>query len=129
MIHILITQEIKRYAIVASCAFAVDYSVLFLLTSFVGLNYLISSGISFIFGVSVMYLFSISWIFSKRSITKQKLEIIIFFITSIVGLVGNIFLMWVCTDLLSVFYLLSKIIVTFIIFIWNYLSKKILVFS
>ncbi len=129
MTDILITKEIYRYVIAAFCAFAVDYLVLFLLTNYIGLYYLVSSGISFILGVSIMYFFSINWVFSKRAIKMQKVEIVIFFITSIIGLAGNIFFMWVLTSLLSVFYLISKIIVTFIIFFWNFLSKKIFIFS
>lgn len=51
-------RQIIRFAFVGGSAFVIDYGVMIFLTELIGINYLISSGISF--SVSVIYNYILS---------------------------------------------------------------------
>ena len=78
-----------------------DISVLYILTDYFGIYYLISAAIGFIVGTTINYYISIIWVFEKGKIKKQLLEYALFVISSVIGLTINIFVMFVGV---SIFY-------------------------
>lgn len=75
----LINQMI-RYSISGAIAFSVDMALLFILTEFADINYLIAAIIAFTTGMLIVYLLSISWVFPNRSLKSRQKEIWIFFV-------------------------------------------------
>ncbi len=57
-------QQIIRFAFVGGGAFVIDYGVMIFLTEVGGLNYLISSAISFTVSVIFNYIMSVKWVFN-----------------------------------------------------------------
>ena len=58
----LIAQVLK-FGVVGGTAFLIDYGIMIALTEFCGINYLISSGISFVVSVIYNYILSVHWVF------------------------------------------------------------------
>ena len=54
-------RQIIRFAFVGGSAFVIDYGVMIFLTELIGINYLISSGISFSVSVIYNYILSVHW--------------------------------------------------------------------
>ena len=54
-----------------------------------------------------------------------KVSNIIFIIFSVIGLLLNDLIMWVSTDILSIYYLLAKIIATLIVMVFNFITRKL----
>lgn len=121
--------QMLRYLFVAGIAFVVDFSALFVLTDVAGLHYLISTVLAFCLGIVVNYSLSVAWVFSKRKLASKHLEFVAFGVIGVVGLALLAVLMWLLTDLLGLHYLLSKIIATAIVFFWNFLARKFLLFD
>ena len=63
---------------------------------------------------------------AKKNLSKNK-EILIFVITSAIGLGLNVLLMYLGEDVLKIHYLIVKTIATLVVMVWNYVSKKILI--
>lgn len=120
--------QLLRYFVSGGIAFVVDFSLLYILTEFVGLHYRLSTVIGFTVGLLITYLFSILWVFDSRRFKNAKLEITIFAFIGVVGLLLTSFFMWFFTDKLNVHYMLSKVFTTIIVFLWNFIMKKLTLF-
>lgn len=121
--------QLFRYVFVGGTAFVADFGSLYLLTEYAGLHYLVSATIAFVIGLAVNYLFSTLWVFQARKVRNPYMEFLFFALIGVVGLGLNTLIMYVFTDLLAVYYLLSKIISTFLVFMWNFLARKYLLFN
>lgn len=120
----LIAQVLK-FGVVGGTAFLIDYSIMIALTEFFGINYLISSGISFVVSVIYNYILSVHWVFDVDKNGNKKKEFVVFILLSVIGLGLNQLLMWIFVSKVHVFYMLSKIFVTAIVMIYNFVTRKI----
>ncbi len=120
----LIAQVLK-FGVVGGTAFLIDYSIMIALTEFFGINYLISSGSSFVVSVIYNYILSVHWVFDVDKNGNKKKEFVVFILLSVIGLGLNQLLMWVFVSRVHVFYMLAKIFVTVIVMIYNFVTRKI----
>jgi putative flippase GtrA len=121
-------NQVIRYLISGVIAFLIDFGILYFCTEQLKLHYIISSIIGFSVGLFIIYIFSIYWIFNYRK-TKAIYEILIFIFTGLIGILLTTVLMWVLTESFQLYFLFSKLITTVVVFIWNFLSRKLLLFS
>jgi putative flippase GtrA len=112
----------------SNIAFALDFGLLVFLTEVVRLHYLISNGIGFMAGTTLLYVLSVFWVFSRRSIQSRHLEYWLFIVIGVVGVGLNELLIWVFTEKVHVYYLYSKIIAGCTVFFWNFLSRRYILF-
>ena len=119
-------KQMLKFGIVGGLAFLIDYGVFSLLNQIFGIHYLISSVISFSVSVIFNYIMSIKWVFdvNKNQTTK---DFAVFMILSIIGLLLNSFIMYISVDLINIHELISKIIATFIVMIYNFITRKIFI--
>ena len=120
--------QLIRYTFVGGLAFLIDFGALYILTEFDHFHYLLSAGIAFILGLLTNYLLSIRWVFATRIIRDKKLEFIIFAVIGLIGLGLNEFFLWTFTDLLDIHYLVSKILTTMLVYLWNFFARKLILF-
>ena len=121
--------QLFRYTFVGGFAFLVDFGTLFILTEYFIIHYLVSAAIAFIFGLTINYLLSVKWVFNSRVMENRLLEFLLFALIGLVGLGLNELFLWILTDILLIYYLLSKIITTFIVYFWNFFARKLLLFN
>jgi putative flippase GtrA len=121
--------QLFRYTFVGGLAFIVDFGTLYLLTEFLHLHYLISAAAAFILGLLTNYFLSIKWVFSSRTIDSRSVEFMLFAIIGLIGLGLNELFLWIFTDLLSIYYLLSKIITAVFVYLWNFFARKYALFN
>lgn len=120
----LITQ-IFRFLIIGGTAFVIDYALLYILTEYFDIYYLISSTISFIVSLIFNYIASIKWVFETKEEDSQTKKLTIFITLSIIGLGINQLIMWTLSDLLTIYYMISKIVATAVVMCWNFITRKI----
>ena len=120
--------QLVRSMIAGAVAFAADFSTLFILTEFFGIYYLVSAFISFIFGVTTVYILSVMFVFKTRAVKNKTMEFALFAAVGIVGLGLNQVFLWFFTERLHCYYLYSKVLATIIVFLWNFFSRKFFLF-
>ncbi len=119
--------QFSRYFFVGGIAFILDFIFLYIFKEFIRFSYLISASLSFLIGLIVNYVMSISWIFNKEKFTWDSLikhDFIVFIITGLLGMGLNDILMYTLTDIAMINYLFSKIIAVPVVLLWNFLSRK-----
>jgi putative flippase GtrA len=121
--------QLFRYTFVGGFAFLIDFGTLIILTECFHINYLVSAAIGFTFGLVVNYLLSIRWVFNRRAYDNRILEFLLFGLIGIIGLGLNELFIWILTDLLVIYYVLSKIITTIIVYLWNFFARKVFLFN
>ena len=121
--------QLLRYGIVGGIAYSVDFGFLFFLTEFIKIHYLVSAAIAFILGLLTNYVLSILWVFPKRTLADKRIEFLIFSIIGLIGLGLNEVIIWFFTELVHFHYLISKIFSTVVVFLWNFLARKKILFS
>lgn len=118
-------EQIMKFGVVGFLCFFIDYFVLFAVTEFLGIDYLISSAISFSVSVIVNYILSITFVFSTKKDSNKVKEFVLFVILSLVGLGLNQVIMWVSVEKMAVYYMLAKIGATAIVMVYNFITRKI----
>jgi putative flippase GtrA len=121
--------QLIRYSFVGGFAFLVDFGTLAFLTEYFHIHYLVSAGIAFILGLIINYYLSVKWVFNTRAMENRWLEFLLFSLIGLVGLGLNELFLWILTDILFIYYLLSKIITTFIVYFWNFFARKVILFN
>lgn len=124
----MILNQFFKYFIASGIAFIVDFSLLWILTDILKLYYILSATISFIIGLLTIYTISTKWVFSERKLENKTKEFIIFSLIGLVGVFINTLGIWLFTEKMHFHYLISKIVVTFFVFMWNFLVRKLVLF-
>lgn len=125
-----LSVQVFRYLVSGGTAFLVDAGLLALLTELFGReSLLVWVALAFTAGLAVTYLFSIFWVFDKRRLKSRGAEIGVFVAIGVIGLGLTELLMWLLADKAGIHYLVSKIITTALVFVWNFAAKKTILFS
>ena len=117
-----------RYFIVGGTAAVFDTGTLYLLTEYFEIYYLISAVIGFVLGLIINYVLCKLWIFNKTKYSRKK-EFAYFVLIGIIGLGLNVFIIWFCSSVLLIWYMYSKIIAIILVFFWNFIARKYLLFT
>ncbi|MDB5180907.1 MAG: GtrA family protein [Candidatus Saccharibacteria bacterium] len=116
--------QILRGLIVAGIAFIVDFGMLVVFKEIIGLHYLLAAALSFGLGVVVSYYLSIRWVFSNRKFANRRAEFLIFLVICIAGLGLNLAIIAGMVQLFGIDYRFAKIVSTVVVFFWNFIARK-----
>lgn len=120
--------QLFRYGFVGGIAFVADAGCLFLL-ELTGMSYLLAAAFAFGVGLLVNFALSKALVF-KGSATKSSTgtEFVVFLITGVIGLGLTEVLMYVFTERLSFYFMVSKVIAAAIVLIWNFVARKVILY-
>lgn len=122
---IKLLKQLFGFGIVGIICFIIDYGLMIILTEVVGLTYLVSCALSFIISTIVNYILSMRFVFESKENVNKTVEFILFVIMSTIGLGLTELLMFLAVDKLNIYYMISKIVVTGIVMIYNFVTRKI----
>ena len=120
--------QFVRYVFVGAFAFVIDFGLLYILTEYARLHYLLSATLSFIAGLLVNYIISCLWVFNGSKFKNRLVEFLFFAAIGVVGLALNDALIWLFTDCIGTHYMFSKIVAAAMVYLWNFFARKYLVF-
>lgn len=119
-----IRNKFIRFTIVGAVATIIDFIFLYLFKEILNINIIISNTLSFMISVIYNYIASITWVFNKNESIDVKIQIFLFLLFSILGLIINNIILYILTDKLNIYYLLSKVIATIFVMIFNFVTRK-----
>ena len=137
-------EQIIKFGVVGVIAFIIDFVITMVTYSFLKGNLsidassVIASFLGFTISVIVNYLLSMKYVFVRRDNLSRKREFIIFVVLSVIGLLINELVIWLSTSIIyvnsswlsnnigdSLFVAGAKILATFIVMVYNFITRKI----
>ena len=118
-----------RNALVGSFAFVLELGLMYLLTECAHVYYLWSSVFSSLCAGGVNYLLSTIWVFNQSKVKNKPLEFILFTAIGALGLLLNVFFLWLLTDCMGIYYMFSKIVAMILVFTLIFFIRKYVLFT
>jgi len=118
----------SKYFLIGFFTFLFDLFLLYFLTDFLSINYLISTGLAFLIAVSINYYFSRRFVFSKTTREVNQGYCIFLGITG-AGLIIVVLLMAILVERTNLDYLSARVIVAGIVGVCNYLINLFFTFK
>lgn len=117
-----------RYCFAGGVAFLIDFGCYFFL-SWIGIHYLVSGLIAFSLSFLVNFFISRRLIFQQKN-ASQKIasEVASVLVIALIGLLTTEILLVVCVHFMRLGYLISKVIVSVVVLLWNYLGRRYFVY-
>ena len=120
--------EIIKYVIAGGTAFLVDFMILYLCSEYLGLHYLLGNLFGYGAGLLTSYLLNIRWVFTYRKFGVGT-EFALFNVIVPLGLGLSELLMYLFVEQVGAHYLYAKVGASAVVFIFNYITKKLFLFS
>jgi putative flippase GtrA len=121
-------SQFVRFLLAGGLSALVDFLLLVLLVEVFSVYYLVASGMSFIVGLILNYLVCRTWVF-QRGKYGQMIEFLAFCTGGSIGLGLNQIILLLLVGHFFLDYRLSKIISITLVTLWNFLTKKYLIFK
>lgn len=121
-------KEFILYFIVGGIATIIEWVIFYMLDSVFDWYYIPATVIAYILSTLFNWLLGRIILF-KNSNKNLFVEILTIYGASIIGLVLNLIIMWIAIDFLSLNEILSKIIATGFVFIWNFAIRKLVIYN
>lgn len=117
-----------KYIILAGFATLVDMGLLYSLTEFLYIWYLLSAAISYFIGMLVNYSLNKYLTFKNRS--KRVIpQFGLFVVVASIGLGFNLLILFFLVEFMNLWYMFAKLIAIFIVMFWSFFAHKNLTFK
>lgn len=120
----IVIQEALRYAAVSVSALIIDITVLFILVQYLSWWYVAAATTSFLVGLLVAYVLSVTLVFRYRRLEDGRFEFASFAGIGMVGVVINAVVMSFGVKTLGVHYLIAKCGAAGFTFVWNFVARR-----
>lgn len=127
-------KQFISYFFVGGVAAIVEWVMFFIFANVLQINYFVSTVIAFIFSTTANWILGRITTFKDNNTYKDKKakEAFLVFVVSAIGLLFNLILMYLFVTVMgfdsSLGKTLSKIAATGIVFIWNFLIRKLVIY-
>ena len=117
--------QIFKFVIVGGISFVVDFIVYVVMCNVLYIHYIIAGVAGFSISVIVNYILSMKFVFESKENMRKDKEFIVFVVLSLMGMLLNSLVLFICIDLIFMHNIIAKIIATAIVMVYNFVSRKI----
>ena len=130
--------QIVKFGLVGVLCTLIDFAC-YTGCNLIGIPYLISGIIGFTVSVIFNYILSMRYVFVRREDISRRREFIIFVILSVIGLLLNEVLLYICVDMIymqmswlqgmfnrDVAEIFAKLCATVVVMVYNFVSRKLI---
>ena len=120
-------EQILKFGVVGIIATVIDFGVLYILSQPLGMDPVVSAGISFCVSLLFNYVASMRYVFTHREDMSRSREFVIFLVLSLIGLAINEAIMAAGVAVLgnsALAVMGTKVLATAIVMVWNFVSRK-----
>jgi putative flippase GtrA len=122
-------RSLARYFAVGGIAACVDIGLFMLFAGVLGFAYLRVAAATFVVATLVNYVLSVRFVFVSGQRFGKRWEVALVYGVSAVGLALNAAILWTAVEVAGFGLLFAKLTATGIVFFWNYLARRLLVFG
>ena len=120
-------KHLFMYGIVGGLSTLVEWALFYILITPLDMGYLPATVISYIFSTLANWYFGRLIMFKASGSTAKEIWQI--YLVSIVALLLNVLIMWIMVEKLLVGEFISKVTATVLVFAWNYLTRKLVIYK
>lgn len=120
--------QLWRSLVVSAAALVINIAGYYLLNQALGIHYLIAAPLGYCLGIIANFYLSVTWVFATRKLKSKHAEFVLFVIINAFGLVIYEALMAAMVGGLHINQLVAPIIGNIIVFFWNFLARKKLLY-
>ena len=124
-----ITKEFIKFAIVGVINTIIHLAVLFILTEFFSVWYILSSFLAFLIAVTNSFVMNTLWTFRKNIKHKTVTKYGKFFTISVITALSNLFFLYIFTEFWGLWYMLSQFIAIVLTLMMNFFGNKFWTFK
>lgn len=121
-------KDLFLYLIVGGLATVVEWAAFWVLTEPFGMHYLWATSLAFVLSTFANWYFGRLLIFKLGTASVWR-EIASIYLASAVGLLLNLIIMLILVQAFTVDQMPSKVAATVLVFIYNYLVRKLLIYK
>lgn len=134
----VIIEQIVKFGLVGVLCTLIDFAC-YTGCNLIGIPYLISGIIGFTVSVIFNYILSMRYVFVRREDISRRKEFVIFVILSVIGLLLNEVLLYICVDMIymqvsslqslfnrDIAEIVAKLCATVVVMIYNFVSRKLI---
>lgn len=128
-------KQFISYFFVGGVAAVVEWIMFYLFANVVHVQYMLATVLAFVFSTTTNWYLGKKTTFKNNTTYsgKQLKEVILIFVVSGIGLLLNLILMYVFIECFklntSMMKLFAKILATGIVFVWNFLIRKFIIYK
>ena len=116
------------YLIVGGLATIVEWAGFWLFSEKLSIEYLLATALAFAISTFANWLFGRLLVFRGKQQQSLLREILSVYLASIVGLLLNLLIMFLLVQLLGVEKMIAKMAATVLVFTYNYLVRKLIIY-
>ena len=121
-------RQVILFIISGGICFSVDLAILVFLVEILKMDVIAANCISVIFSIYVAYRLNVKFIFQNRKFGLSK-EVTLFFLFSGISFLLDVFFLFLLVEYVLMWYVIAKIIVTLLVAIFNFSTRKWFIFS
>lgn len=129
-----LVKQFISYFFVGGIAAIVEWIMFFCFSSLLSIDYMLATILAFLFSTTANWILGRMTTFKKSVFEDKRFkELVLVFAVSLVGLLFNMVLMYLFVTIMDmntdVLQVLAKILATGIVFIWNFIGRKVFVYT
>lgn len=128
-IRTILRSDLFLYLIVGALATIVEWSGFWIFFDMLQIQYLLATALAFVFSTFANWLLGRILVFRGKQNQSLLKELLSIYLTSIGGLLLNLGIMYVMVDFCSIQEMIAKITATVLVFSYNYLIRKKLIYK
>ena len=125
----LMRSDLFLYLIVGGLATIVEWAGFWIFCDTLHIQYLLATALAFVFSTFANWFFGRLLVFRGKQNQPLLKEIASIYLTSLGGLILNLIIMYVMVDFLYIGEMVAKITATILVFSYNYLIRKKLIYK
>ena len=119
-----VISEFFKFCLVGLTGTVVNLAVLYSLTEYLGMHYLLSAVFAFVIAATSNFFLNKTWTFREKAGEKVLKKYSQFFIVSLTALAVNLCFLWLFTDVFKIYYIISQMIAIAVSMIINFIGNK-----
>lgn len=120
----LLNKKFIVYLAIGGTAAVLEWAIFYFLNIVENVNYLLAVVLSFVLATLFHYLLTTKYVFESGAKYKKTTELSLVFVVSVLGLLWNLLIMYLLVGFFACEAMLSKIIASALVTMWNYLARK-----